>query len=211
MAGLHGNVGVRGQVVPVSISAGDLLKHLDIVLPLRWTACKPAQSYYVDLLYLRVSNAMTCQDTPSETVQAQLKELILETAYGIRLNCSDVQRINALIGVRFWDLSSELDYTWDVNPSAQFSGSKDWVDPIIGVDDYLLLNRRLVFAAQADIGGFGVGSHFSWQLYGGLKYTFSHAFMMGLEYRALYVDYTEGGFTFDTTTEGPVITFDFTY
>ena len=71
----------------------------------------------------------------------------------------------------------------------------EWIDPIIG----LRLRHRIgpgdEFQLRGDIGGFGVGSKFSWQLAGG----YSHDMKIGdwtitntVGYRALSVDYSNG-------------------
>lgn len=93
------------------------------------------------------------------------------------------------------------------------SGDVTWVDPIVG------LRLRHQFApgseltVSGDIGGFGVGSQFSWQAIGAYRWTFaktnSATWSAMLGYRALYVDYSKGSgdtlYTFDMLTHGPVM------
>ncbi|MFY9832020.1 MAG: hypothetical protein WAK66_04805, partial [Methylocystis sp.] len=92
------------------------------------------------------------------------------------------------------------------------SGTMEWIDPIIG----LRLRHRIgpgdEFQLRGDIGGFGVGSKFSWQLAGG----YSHDMKIGdwtitntVGYRALSVDYSNGTGSgqkgMDAVIHGPVM------
>ena len=100
---------------------------------------------------------------------------------------------------------------YSARPALQANGNQDWVDPLVGLHYFSVLGPHWSVLAQGDVGGFGAGSQLSWQLYGGVRYCFSHAFSLGLRYRELFVDYRHSGFVFDTTTQGPLITLDFTY
>jgi hypothetical protein len=93
------------------------------------------------------------------------------------------------------------------------SGDITWVDPIIG------LRLRHEFAPgkelvlRGDIGGFGVGSQFSWQAVGGYSWVFattkSTTWSGMVGYRALYADYSQGSgrtlYEFDILQHGPIM------
>ncbi len=98
------------------------------------------------------------------------------------------------------------------------SGTMQWIDPIIG----LRLRHRIgpgdEFQLRGDIGGFGVGSKFSWQLAGG----YSHDMKIGdwtitntVGYRALSVDYSNGTGSgqkgMDAIIHGPVMETSFRF
>jgi hypothetical protein len=104
--------------------------------------------------------------------------------------------------------------TFTISGNRAFADSGDitWVDPIVG------LRLRHQFAPgseltlSGDVGGFGVGSEFSWQAIGAYRFTFAKtnnvtwSGMLG--YRALYVDYSKGAgdtlYVFDMLQHGPV-------
>jgi len=58
------------------------------------------------------------------------------------------------------------------------------------------------------VGGFGVGSEFTWNLVGTLQYHLSRTVSLGVGYRALDIDYEQGSgasrFKFDVLMHGPV-------
>ena len=105
------------------------------------------------------------------------------------------------------------DLTRNADGTLTASGSASWVDPLVG----LRLRHQFApgwnFVATGDVGGFGVGSKFSWQALAALNYDFyvhngiTWSGMAG--YRALYVDYSKGSglseYEFNMTIYGPVI------
>ncbi len=69
----------------------------------------------------------------------------------------------------------------------------EWVDPVVGLRMRHSFSPGENFEMRGDIGGFGVGSKFSWQFYGGYSHDFEFNGMKfaGLVgYRALSVDYS---------------------
>jgi hypothetical protein len=76
------------------------------------------------------------------------------------------------------------------------SGRLEWVDPVVGTR----LRHRMASGAElilaGDVGGFGVGSDFSWQAlatYGFAVNCFGTPLRTVVGYRALAVDYSENG------------------
>jgi len=132
--------------------------------------------------------------------------------------------LDLLGGARYWN--QELDLSLAVTGAVDFgrlglersgsravarSGTIDWVDPFVGlrVRHKLAPGQELQFLG--DVGGFGVGSDFSWQLFAGYSFDFSfwQSTLHGLVgYRALAVDYSEGSGTnansIDLVLHGPV-------
>jgi len=62
-----------------------------------------------------------------------------------------------------------------------------------------------------DIGGFGVSSDLTYQIYGGVGYRFKEWFSAELGYRVLDVDYDDDGFVYDLTMHGPMAGFRFQF
>ena len=87
--------------------------------------------------------------------------------------------------------------------TATTSSSDSWVDPIIGVRIAAPIANGFSAVGFADIGGFGVGSDFSWEVYGGLDYEFSERFVGRLGFRYISIDYSKSGIKYDTELFGP--------
>jgi hypothetical protein len=132
--------------------------------------------------------------------------------------------IDALGALRYWNVSATtgFDVTGAVSSETlglsrvgsranANTGSIQWIDPVIG---FRLRQQVAVgdeFQFRGDIGGFGLGSKFSWQVFGGYSHEFKLAgmtFAGVVGYRALSVDFSEGGGNnqrgLNTILHGPV-------
>ena len=90
--------------------------------------------------------------------------------------------------------------------------SKDWIDPFGCARARINLSQRLSIQLRGDVGGFGVGSDFSWQAVGLIGYRvnfFGRDATVAGGYRALYQDFEDGSgaskFAWDMTLHGPVL------
>jgi hypothetical protein len=97
----------------------------------------------------------------------------------------------------------------------QKEDAQTWFDPILVIRMKLPDSGNLLLQLRGDIGGFGVGSDFTWQIqaYGG--YRFSNLFQVTAGYRALAIDFEtgadQGRFLYDVTTSGPVLQIGFNF
>lgn len=87
--------------------------------------------------------------------------------------------------------------------STTTSSSDSWLDPVVGFRAAAPIASGFSAVGFADIGGFGVGSDFSWEVYGGLDYEFSDRFVGRLGFRYISIDYSKSGVKYDTELFGP--------
>ena len=140
---------------------------------------------------------------------------------------SSATALDLLGGARYWN--QELDLSFAVDASVDLgrlglersgsravarSGTLDWVDPFVGlrVRHELAPGKELQFLG--DIGGFGVGSDLTWQLFAGYGFDFWQSSLHGLVgYRALAVDYSQDSGAnknnLDLILHGPVVGLSF--
>jgi hypothetical protein len=93
------------------------------------------------------------------------------------------------------------------------SGDMTWIDPLIGLRLRHRFSPQADMVLRGDVGGFGVGSRFSWQVMGYVNWEFartqSFAWSAMVGYRALYVDYARGSgntlYEYDMLTHGPIM------
>lgn len=93
------------------------------------------------------------------------------------------------------------------------SGDVTWFDPLIGLRLRHRFSPQADMVLRGDVGGFGVGSKFSWQAMGYLNWDFARteraAWSAMVGYRALYVDFEKGAgntlYQYDMLTHGPVM------
>jgi hypothetical protein len=90
-------------------------------------------------------------------------------------------------------------------------GAKGWIDPIIGFRARYNLTDQIYLVSKGDIGGFGVGSDLSWQAYGAFGYQLNNQWSTELGYRYLSVDYSQGGFVYDSNMSGLFLGLKYTF
>ena len=106
-----------------------------------------------------------------------------------------------------------FDLTRNADGTLSASGNVGWVDPLVGLRLRHQFAPGVNFVASGDVGGFGVGSKFSWQALAALNYDFcvrnniTWSGMLG--YKALFVDYSKGSglthYEYDMTMHGPIL------
>ncbi len=89
--------------------------------------------------------------------------------------------------------------------SASASRTKTYVEPLVGLRAGYAVNDRLALTALGDVGGFGVGSELTWELFGGVSYAFTDRIRGEIGYRYLAIDYNSGGAELDAQLHGPAI------
>jgi hypothetical protein len=242
LMGVNGSVTAAGQTTDVNANFIDILGKTDTLVGLMAYGEARKQQYglYFDFVFTQLTAsggfATVRNPLPRLTLAAAANggvksTLIIAEAGGMyEIWRQDGQRgsgssIDAILGVRYWHASNELSFNADASfnaPGVRFdrsgglaifrSGSMDWADPILG----LRLRQRLApqheVRLRGDIGGFGIGSQLTWQLFLGYAYEFSSgptSWSALLGYRALGVNYGAGGGNdgrgVDAVMHGPVI------
>lgn len=230
---LNGDQTVRGRTVKLDVNPIELIRHLDSVPFMGYAeARKGPIAFYTDIFYadlgLGASSVKSRSLHPdiggtlSAAAGLDFQQAIVEVggAYEVMRGQTAV---DLLAGARYWhqDASLKLNITGTLDVSDLIlrkdvalarSGSVDWVDPVIGarIRHHVGPGKELVL--RADIGGFGVGSQFSWNALA--AYSWEIAVRDGviysgvLGYRALAVDYEQGSgrtkYEYDVLQHGPI-------
>ena len=119
--------------------------------------------------------------------------------------------VDTIIGIRYWSIGLDLDFSaGDLDPIS-VALSRDWVDPIIGLRLGSNLGGGFFVVAYGDVGGFGISSDITWQAYAALGYQFADWFTAELGYRYLYVEQTIGGVPIDLAMYAPLIAVTFIF
>lgn len=94
---------------------------------------------------------------------------------------------------------------------------KAWFDPFLGARFILPNTGKWKVMLRGDVGGFGVGSQFAWQVRPTVAYSVSKHWSFGLAYWAVGMDYATGElgernyFKYDVTTFGPELGVGYTF
>ncbi len=138
----------------------------------------------------------------------------LEGLYAYRFLEAKTYAVDAFGGGRYWRFKANVDVT---NPppgiGTSYSDKEDWVDPVMGLRFSKGFTEKLSFIARGDLGGFGVGSHFTWDLRAALKYQFTKHIGVMVGYDYMHINYGNGnrGFRVDAAIHGPSAGLVFTF
>lgn len=143
---------------------------------------------------------------PGTVVNASVdSEQIMATLQaGYRVVDTPQFTLDALAGARLWHISTDVTVS-ALGMSRSYGESFGWIDPVIGARAFFRLTDELSVQAQADIGGFGVGSALTWSALATVNYTFTNNLSVSGGYKILDVNYDNDGHVYDTRLSGPVL------
>jgi hypothetical protein len=215
LAGLDGDVGVHGREVAVDASFGDVVENLDFAATAAVEAHHGRWALGSDLMYMDLGDdgdiAVTEPDVDSFDVDAST--FMANPLVSYRVTRPGPVAAHLSVGARYWHIKNEIKLA---GPRRElvFEDSQGWLDPIVGARVRAAFDEHWFGLALGDIGGFGVGSDFTWQALGMLGYTFDsegrYSLLAG--WRQLDVDYeSDEGFLWDVGMGGPAIGFMFAW
>lgn len=212
---MTGDVRVRNTSLDVNNGPSDILQNLDwSTLPV-WMSYGELKNGHVTLFNDIVWSALEAGAgfegrVLAGSVEAEYRQLTVEVGAAYQVLASGGSTIDVLAGGRYWRQETDIFLSGGgpINVAIERSGTIDWVDPFVGARIQHAVGRGQTIMARADIGGFGVGSDFSWQAMATfnveLCVTGSHHIDGYFGYRALSVDFTEGVYEYDAIQHGPV-------
>ncbi len=107
-----------------------------------------------------------------------------------------------LAGARHWYVANEIEFGPGTAPGYTADSSRNWTDPIVGAHLQYDLSKHWFGVILGDVGGFGVGSDMTWQVFGGVGYRFTSWMSATLGYRYLHVDYDKDDFLMNANVQG---------
>jgi len=195
---MDGTAAVRGRDHEVDVSPSQILGNLQFGAMGYFEARKAKWGTGIDAVYMALGTDI---DRPSANVDFNQGAY---TFMGLRqLN----NKVDLVFGVRWNVLQGKLDFK---EPPLQgvFEATKQWVNPIVGLQLKQRLGGPWNFTFEGDIGGFGAGSDFAWQLWPAVGIDVSKRATLKFGYRVLSEDYDTGSgnqyFKYDVVTQAMV-------
>src|SRR5262245_47259402 len=202
LASLDGTVGVAGQRAEVTASFRDLFRNLDFAMMGQFEARKGNWSILADGMYMSLSGKKVTPSPFFGDIDVEVKETILEPSVAYRVVKTERGSVDVLGGVRIWHVNTHITFQPRILPLVDVEGSKNWADPIVGARGTASLSPRVFLLGRFDFGGFGVGSDFTGQAFGGAGFQVRPRVALIGGYRYLRSDYTNEGFIFKTAMSG---------
>jgi hypothetical protein len=211
-AGMSGTSAVKGQELTVEASASDIFSNLQFGAMGLVVARKGAWGVGGDAIWMSLgANGTAPGPLGRVTGSADMSQGAF-AFYGLRRLAPYA---DLFFGARINYLSASL----RINSPLQVrsvDGSKTWADPIVGMQLRTPGHgNRWHAQVYTEIGGFGVGSTFSWQVFPTIGVNLSKHASLEFGYRWLDIDYSSGEeltlFRYDVLTQGPVMGFAFRF
>jgi hypothetical protein len=139
---------------------------------------------------------------PGIPASGKVSQLAITALAGARVEDSAALTIDLLAGARLWDVDGQVDVPL---AGVALAPGKTFLDPVVAARLNAPVAPRLTALLHADIGGFGIGSDFSYQVVATANYRASDRFYISAGWRHLHLDYAEAGTVFNGSQTGPII------
>jgi len=200
--------------ISVDASPGDIFSKLQMGAMLNLEAHNDKWAIASDIIYMNLK-----QDaTPGKLINSgkvNAKQLAWELA-GLR-------RVTPWLELGVGGILNSISSEVNINVNNVGGGTtnrskeitKTWYDPMLIARIQSAQGKKFIYQFRGEIGGFGIGSDFAWQIQAYAGYRFSKLFQITGGYRVISLDYTTGSgdsrFLYDMDTFGPVIRFGFNF
>src|SRR3954447_11231577 len=117
------------------------------------------------------------------------------------------------LGFRAWGLDGQiaLDPLRQRVPSVTVANGLSWADPLIAARYHYDFGNGFAATAYGDLGGFGVGAHFDWQLLGTIDYAMRPGLDLHVGFRSLNFSYGAQRANISMNMNGPIISATFRF
>lgn len=208
-SGIDGEVGIGNRTANVDASFSNIVKHLHFAAMGVVEARRERLVALADALYIDLRGQRATPGPLFSSVRPEQRLFILTPEAGYRILDDGDTSIDALGGIRYWHLGSELDFRAGVLPSVEMQASRNWVDAVVGVRARTALPRRTWVSAYGDVGA--GGSDLTYQLVGTVGGDIGDHYAVVFAYRFLNVDYDKDRVLLDTDLKGPLFGFTFKF
>ena len=200
-ASMGGTTTVRGREAEVEVSASDIFDNLQFGAMGLLIARKGNWGFGSDIIWMALGT--TVREINVDANQGAF------AFYGLR---GLGPAADLTFGLRINTLQGTLDFK---RLGLVVDQTKTWVDPIVGLTLRTPPDRRVMVRVYTEIGGFGLGSDFTWQIFPNVGFRLTRAASIEVGYRWLDIDYASGegnsAFGWDVLSQGPVVGFGFRF
>lgn len=121
------------------------------------------------------------------------------------------QYVDVGLGFRAWGIDGQIALNEGLLPAVTVSNGLSWADPLIAARYHRELGNGFSATAYGDLGGFGIGAHFDWQLLGTIDYAMRPGVDLHAGFRSLNFSYGGPRANFNVNMNGPIISATFRF
>ena len=205
---IDGDAQIGPVEVAVDASMSDIFDALEFGAMAAYRADNGTWSFMGDATFMGLGGHGTRDAPGGGEVKGEidLDQTTLMATFGRRWT----EHLEFLFGLAYFDLSMDLSLksTSGGALDAAASTDVDWIDPTIGLQYHRRLGEDWRVTLRGDVGGFGIGSDFMYQLLASLRWQASEMTGVFFGYRLISFDYEDGYdrnyVHFDLTEQGPM-------
>ena len=203
-AAQSGTTTINGIEADVDVSFEDIWNNLETGGMLHFRAENSTWAVQIDTIYMALES-----EIPGSPLAADFDQTAIELvgAYSFQ------PELELLFGGRYNRIGGGV--TGTAIGAVDIDGSESWIDPLVGIGWTPRISQSWMARVRADVGGFGVGSDFAYQVAAYLGWDFARSWSLIFGYRILDMDYKAGSgrrdFKYDVATTGPTVGVSFRF
>ncbi|MCP3849873.1 MAG: porin family protein [Gammaproteobacteria bacterium] len=181
---------VGDQELEIDASFSELLDNLDYGASGIFIARRGAYSFNLDLVFigLDIENALPLPGSKAD-INVDIREHEFYVGYAA---FDDYPELEVITGIRYVDQEVTVKIKTPVPNLPTLNIGDNWVDPFVGLRYMGPISKKWNWHLRGDIGGFNVGSEFSWRVDAGATYRFNQHWEAAFFYKILDIDYETG-------------------
>lgn len=208
-AGAYGETTPRDPFSPVDVhlTFGDVLKSFKLAFMGAAEARNDRLVFLGDLMWVHLGEekGLTARDRNFADVRIDSKTTAITALGGYRVVHHGPVVVDLFAGARLNGNKQAVDYRGTlIDVSAKVS--KTWIDPVLATRISAPLGGKFGMTLYGDVGGFGIGSKFTWQGLATANYQINHKMTAGLGWRYFNINYHDSdGFRYAVAQSGPIL------
>ncbi|MDX5585964.1 MAG: hypothetical protein QNK20_13810 [Aureibaculum sp.] len=209
LSSIEGNLTVADQDIPVDLNfAKDLLSKLKMGAMVHAEAKKNKLSLMLDIFYAKLGTDENVAGALGNIrdVRLRLKQTMFEGGLGYTFAQTGGFSLDALAGARFFNVTTNVQIDDIEIANTKFN----FLDPYVGMRFHNDWNKWAI-GGRVDIGGFGLGSEYSYKINGLIHYKFKESLVASIGYQVYKPKYQEDMFEYNLGTEGFLLGLTFNF
>ena len=203
-AAMSGTTGIANREATIDASAHDIFSHLQFGAMGVFVARKGNWGFGGDFIWMALG---AVSENPPANVDPNQGAFAF---YALRRLSPNAE---LTFGARWDVLQGKI--TFKGPAGTVLEQTKQWMDPIVGLNLATSGAGRVHARLYSEIGGFGAGSKLTWQIFPTVGFDLGKVVAFDVGYRWLDLDYESGegvsAFKYDVLTQGPVAGFVFRF
>ena len=195
-AGIDGEIEVRGHKIDVDVGFDDILDAIEWGFLAALEARRDRTILLLDAIYIELGQS---GNIGLASASVDVDQFILTAAVGREL---EGMPLSVFAGGRYIYIENTIKGRGPLGVRA--SKSENLVDPVLGARVSAPVSEKVLLSLTGDIGGFGVGTDFSWELMPLVDIKINERVSGKVGYRILDLDFSED-IDFDAMMHGWVV------